>query len=596
MARLESKAIMGYLPIEERHYPALLSLVAPATPAARMLDPFAGEGAFLEAAARSWHVTPYVNELDAGRAAVCVTRFGPTHAVRCDVERLVASTESFGVVWANPPYDHDCAARDNKRVEFTYLRHAWKWAQIGGLVLWCVYQQHLTEAALAFLSTHSRTVEIWALPGKHQGEYDQVVVACIKGTADAPESLLAHLLSARLTPTPLTVQVEPRYRLPPPPEASRRFVFAPDTVDPAQGQRLIEAHGAWLTHGVQALVEVPRPVAQADPIVPPRPGHMALLLAAGVANGALLETAIYGTVAVRGKTTVRVEQVARRDVEALPHDPERQVVKTTVRLKPTTTLTLLAQDGTRVEMAGDAAILDFITQHKAALATYLNDKFRPAYAFDFNGLGCWLGSLRLRGKHPLYTAQQHVVAAITCGFQHRKGLLLVGAMGTGKTAMGGSVAVALAAGLVAALRTQVKPTQVVLIVAPPHLLDKWARELHDLAPTALVERLNHHEERPKSPELKGFAGILSYRTRFAGRCTCAAACRPHRSCPNGHHDDRSDGQCPPSSVQETRAGFPTADTGRKSSAPISWLRYPSGCTVFVQSGTRFRRWCHPATR
>ncbi len=42
MARAESKMIMGYLPIEERHYPSLLSLVAPATPAVRLLDPFAG--------------------------------------------------------------------------------------------------------------------------------------------------------------------------------------------------------------------------------------------------------------------------------------------------------------------------------------------------------------------------------------------------------------------------------------------------------------------------------------------------------------------------------------------------------------------------
>lgn len=32
--------IMGYLPIEERDYPTLLSLVAPASPAVRLLDPF----------------------------------------------------------------------------------------------------------------------------------------------------------------------------------------------------------------------------------------------------------------------------------------------------------------------------------------------------------------------------------------------------------------------------------------------------------------------------------------------------------------------------------------------------------------------------
>jgi 16S rRNA G966 N2-methylase RsmD len=107
MARAESKIIMGYLPIEERHFLALFSLVALATPAVRMLDPFAGEGIFLEAAAKQWNVTPYANELDGERAAACLARFGATQAVRCDVERLVASNNAFGILWANPPYDHD---------------------------------------------------------------------------------------------------------------------------------------------------------------------------------------------------------------------------------------------------------------------------------------------------------------------------------------------------------------------------------------------------------------------------------------------------------------------------------------------------------
>lgn len=52
MARTESKMIMGYLPIEAKHHAAIVSLVAPATPAHRILDPFAGEGATLVRKAR----------------------------------------------------------------------------------------------------------------------------------------------------------------------------------------------------------------------------------------------------------------------------------------------------------------------------------------------------------------------------------------------------------------------------------------------------------------------------------------------------------------------------------------------------------------
>jgi hypothetical protein len=145
VARLSSKAIMGYLPIDSKHHEAIISLITPATLAHRLLDPFAGEGEFIDVASQVWQVTPYTNELDGDRAQECIQRFGPKQAVRCDVERLIASNSAFSLGWFNPPYDHDKLASDNKRVEFRYLRHAWKWVQDGGLVLWCVYRTHLTE-------------------------------------------------------------------------------------------------------------------------------------------------------------------------------------------------------------------------------------------------------------------------------------------------------------------------------------------------------------------------------------------------------------------------------------------------------------------
>ncbi len=492
MARAESKQIMGFLPIEERHYPALLSLVAPATPAVRLLDPFAGEGAFVETAAKAWNVTPYANELDGERAAACIARFGATQAVRCDVERLVASNNAFGAAWLNPPYDHDAGASGSKRVEFRYLRHAWKWVQDGGMALWCIYRQHITSEAAAFLAKHSSRVDVWALPGKHLGEYDQMVVAAIKGVALDPAALYEQIVRDRDHPQRLTVQAEPLYRLPAP-RPIQRFVFAPDMLDEVAGLKLIEEQGAWKTGGFQALLEVPPPPAEIEPVVAPRPGHLALVLAAGVADGATIETAEYGRVALRGKTR-HVEQIARVEVEADPNDPERQVKKTTIRLKPTTTLTLLGGDGTTVEMEGDEALLSFITSNKRALAGYLNTKFKPMYGFDFAGIGRWLDRIRLKGKYPMYTAQKHVVGAVARGFQSRDSILLVGAMGVGKTLIGGSAAISIASGVVKALHDDIRPDQVVLIVAPPHLIEKWKRELHSISPHILAERIDRHED------------------------------------------------------------------------------------------------------
>lgn len=506
MARAESKAIMGYLPIEVQHHAAIISLVAPATPAVRLLDPFAGEGEFLEAAANAWQVMPYANELDGERAAACVTRFGPLQAVRCDVERLSASTEAFGILWANPPYDHDALGANSKRIEFAYLRHSWKWAQVGAIVFWVVYQQHITEEAVAFLSKHSSAVDVWALPGKHLGEYHQVVVVAIKGTPTAPAALYQTILAQKLTPRPLLPQPTPVYRVPAPPDATRKFIFAPDIIDAQQGLQLVEAQGAWQTQGFQALLDPPLPPGPVVPIVPPRPGHMALVLAAGVADGAVIYTDQYGTVAVRGKTT-SVEQVARIEREASPQDPARQIIRTTMRLKPTTMLTLLAADGTVIEMEGDSALLDFITRNKASLSRYLNDKYQPLYQFDFNGLKPWLDAVRLKGKYPIYTAQKHVISAITRGFEARKGILLAGQMGVGKTLLGSSVAIAMLAGQIQGLRTRVKPDQVALIVAPPHLIEKWEREIRSIRADCQIRRLDRHEDVKAFMDLPTLKGV-----------------------------------------------------------------------------------------
>ena len=352
MSRPDNKIKMGYFAIENQHHDAIISLIAPATPATKLLDPFAGEGAFLEAAAQGWQVTPYANELDHGRAEQCIERFGPMQAVQGDAQRLRASNNAFGILWCNPPYDHDAtAASGAKRVEFSMLRHSWKWVQPGGLVLWCVYRQHITEEAAAYLAKYSTQVDVWALPGKHLREYSQMVVVAIKGQTAGEALRYEQIMAGKRNPRLLTVQDDPLYRAPAP-VTNKTFVFTADVVDEQMGASLIAQYGAWRNPSFQDLLRVPVPPAQIEPVVAPRPGHMALVLAAGVANGAVINTEEYGQVAIRS-TTRHVEQIARVDVEVDPNDPDREIKKTTVRLKPATTLTLLSADGTVVEMEGD---------------------------------------------------------------------------------------------------------------------------------------------------------------------------------------------------------------------------------------------------
>lgn len=492
MARSESRVKMGFLPISEHHHEAILSLVERGSPRQRLLDPFAGEGEFLSVASEAWNMTPYANELDGERARQCIERFGSLQAVRSDALRLRASNNAFALLWCNPPYDIDKSASGSKRVEFAMLRHVWKWAMRGGLVFWVVYRHHITEEAASFLAKNSSQVDVWGLPGKHLGEYDQIIVVATKGHAVNAEAMYASILAQKEAMQTLEIQTAPVYKLPAP-EKKRQFIFTSDMIDSEIGLGLSQQYGAWQMEGFQSLLEIPEKAKDIEPVVAPRPGHMALILAAGVANGAVIETEDYGSVAIRGKTK-HVESISRVDIESDPKDADRQIKKTIIKLKPTTTLTLLGADGRQIEMNGDDALLDFIRNNRTALASYLNTKFKPMYDFKLNGLSPFLGRVRLNGKYPLYDAQKHVVAAITRGFESRKGILLSGQMGVGKTAIGSSVAIGIASGAVKALRDKIGADQVILCVCPPHLIDKWKRELLSINPNMIVEHLRRHED------------------------------------------------------------------------------------------------------
>ncbi|MEM9955268.1 MAG: DUF6094 domain-containing protein [Chloroflexota bacterium] len=485
---------MGYLKIEAHHHDAILSLVQPAHAGYKMLDPFAGEGDFLEIASKHWQVTPYANELDQTRAEQCIARFGPKQAVRGDAMRLRASNTAFSIAWINPPYDHDRAAKGNKRVEFTMLRHSWKWVQVEGLVMWCVYQHHLTEDALAFFANYAQDADIWALPGKHLGEYNQIIVVARveRGQSAHASQTYNKLLVQRDNPQLLTVQADPIYKLPAP-NNSKRFYFAPNDITITTGQTLVESYGAFTNAGFQNLLAVPQVAEQSEPLVMPRPGHTALILSAGVANGAVIKTIEHGEVALRSKIETR-EEVARVETQTDSRDPERKIKKTTMRLRPATQITLLASDGNLVEMEGDEAILDFIKTNRQALAHYMSAKFDPLYKFDYAGIHDYLNAIRLKGKYPLYTPQKHVIAAISAGFRSIKGQLLIGQMGVGKTAMGGSAAIAIARQLVQEMQAEIADNQVVLVVSPPHLIDKWKREMISINPNMMVEHLKRHED------------------------------------------------------------------------------------------------------
>ena len=468
MPRLTSIEKGGYYAFTEEHLPGMASLFAPSDTGGRLLDPCAGEGHALHHLADAWGLTPYANELDTDRAAACQVLFGPTQAVQGDLHTLRASLGSFPAIWLNPPYTWEMGNQEDKRRELAMLKHAWKWLQAGGWMLWCVYAHHVTPDAAAWLAKRCRSVDVWRLPGLHLGEYVHVVVVAQQGTPpDEPAQFAQRILQDAAHPRELTVHDTPPYTFPHP-RPKRRFVFAPKVITPEVALQAVQRDGAQCSAGFQRLLEPPPPVENVRPVVRPRGGQLALVLAAGLFNGIVVQ-AEEGRAAVRS-TVEPVEQLVEGGEidEADEATTEREVYRT----RPQVTITLLNQQGEITDMSGDAALVDFIGQHKSALLSYLDRHFTPLYDFRYDPLAPILDRVRIKG-YRLYETQKHVVASTYTALQQRKGVIIVGEPGVGKTVVGATLALA--------LRPHMQPDQVVMIMSPPHLTGKWQREIEMVA-------------------------------------------------------------------------------------------------------------------
>src|SRR5690606_6643952 len=132
--------------------------------------------------------------------------------------------------------------------------------------------------------------------------------------------------------------------------------FAPRVISPELALQAVQTDGAQFGAGFQRLLEPPPPVENVHPVVRPRGGQLALVLAAGLFNGIVVQTP-EGRAAVRS-TVEPVEQLVEgTDIdESDETTTEREVYRT----RPQVTITLLDECGQITDMSGDAALVDFI--------------------------------------------------------------------------------------------------------------------------------------------------------------------------------------------------------------------------------------------
>ena len=269
---------MGYYPLPESEGVKLRSMLSFAGPAS-VIDPCVGQGTALQLVTSDEEVRRYGVELDAERARIASSKGIET--IQGNVFDAVARPESFSLLYLNPPYDSELGAFDNKRMEFLFLEHTYRWLVAGGVLL-MVVQHKQVQSCVQLLAAHFQAFRVFRLTDPEAERFDQVALFGIRKriSGAAYEANRQALLDAVWRyPLPTVTGEEPRYVVPPTPAAQMTYRGLP--LD--QLEDLATASSAWKK--VLPFLLPKEETAVGQPIIPLHGGHVGLLCTAGLLNG-----------------------------------------------------------------------------------------------------------------------------------------------------------------------------------------------------------------------------------------------------------------------------------------------------------------------
>ena len=328
--RLAAQAKGGYYPTPLRVVDLLAQLID--SPSAygrpgqtlRVLDPCCGGGDALAQLAdglrrtNSLSVETYGVELNRDLAEAARERLD--RALAADLFATSIANGVFGLLYLNPPYDHDPEA---KRTEHAFLTHTTRYLADGGLLAFIVPKQRLSVSA-RYLASHYRDLRCWAFPHPEREAFDQVVLLGYRKAEPSPDPRAEGQVRAWAEGEPEELY-DGGYRVyDPPGAAAGDILFATRTVDPLAAVAEARRSGLWASPDITDTLW---PVGdhRARPLMPLRRGHLAMLVAAGFLDNLALESD-GRRVLVKGRTGK--EKVLAEETEHT--EVYREKLKTTV--------------------------------------------------------------------------------------------------------------------------------------------------------------------------------------------------------------------------------------------------------------------------
>src|SRR6201987_5192527 len=270
---------LGYYPLPPEEGERLRKLLDFSAGTASVVDPCVGIGAALHQLTEGAEAEKHGVELDANRAAGAAASGIAT--IHGDLFNAVAKVERFSFLYLNPPYDSEIGSMDNKRMEFLFLEHTYRWLVEGGLLLMVVPQARL-HSSIPLLAENFVDLRVFRLTDPESEHFDQVALFGVRKRMHGQDYSWnrAALHEMVWTSDMQTLQGnEKPYRVPT--STSTQLVYRGLPLD--QIEDLIAHSSAWKQ--VEALLLPKEEMAGGRPITPLHAGHVGLLCTAGLLNG-----------------------------------------------------------------------------------------------------------------------------------------------------------------------------------------------------------------------------------------------------------------------------------------------------------------------
>ncbi|MCA9995437.1 MAG: DEAD/DEAH box helicase family protein [Anaerolineales bacterium] len=474
MTRLANVEKAGYFPTPPLVTQLLTSHIL-APHGGRILDPCAGEGTALATFANALSLDAYGIELDSDRAAQLRQLLPAGHALAADYRFLKTEQDAFNILYVNPPYLF-VEDKEMGRAEYEWLVNTRKYLQPDGLLLWVVPAHMLNhQKSVEHLLSWYDELEIVRFP---DGEYERFKQVIVIGYRRAAATVFDPELAAsirRLNPLQLPTISYPELPVFALPKLHRKTItFTSRFINPEDAFTELTTSGITTGEDFQNHLQPTSVATPLSPLMPLKIGHINSIIAAGHLNNQLLQNDAGERILIKGRTYKT--SVVTQNTVAL--DDGNQQVTTTATEHAITDITTLMPDGTIEKPDVEKFLAAWLPQ----LTDHIAQDYPPRYTFELGKYKAILNSLNLKRIIPnttmrgLLPAQKHAAAAIATQLEQTNNAILVGEMGTGKTVTGTAIAAAIKA----------KHT---IVLCPPHLVDKWIREVEITWPDATAMAL-----------------------------------------------------------------------------------------------------------